>query len=159
MTEFFQALLNPFFLWMAVGLALIILEFTFPGLIVIFFGFGAILTAIVTAILSKMFVVGFTYQIIMFVIFSLASLFTLRKYARKIFYGEKRIGEFNDLSEDDFSGKKAVVVDQIEANHIGKVEFQGTNWSASATETIKKGEIVTIISHDNLTLNVAKENN
>jgi membrane-bound ClpP family serine protease len=37
---------------------------------------------------------------------------------------------------------------------VGNVEFKGTRWSARSDEPVSKGQWVTILSQDSLTLNV-----
>jgi len=48
------------------------------------------------------------------------------------------------------------VISFISPNFKGKVELHGTNWNATADEDINEGEIVEIISKDNLTLTVKR---
>ncbi|AQQ08796.1 hypothetical protein L21SP3_00586 [Sedimentisphaera cyanobacteriorum] len=147
---------DPFFLWMVAGIVLIFLEFSFPGFIVVFFGIGAILTAIITQLVSGFVTVGFTAQMIMFTAFSVLSLIFLRKYAKRMFYGDQQSGGLNDFNEDDFTGKTVKVSKEIKPGLIGKVEFQGSVWNAESSERIKEGEYAEIISHKNLTLIVKK---
>ncbi|ARN56006.1 NfeD family protein [Sedimentisphaera salicampi] len=147
---------DPFFLWMVAGIVLIFLEFSFPGFIVVFFGIGAILTAVITQLLSGFVTVSFTAQMIMFTVFSVLSLIFLRKYAKRMFYGDQKSGGLNDFNEDDFTGKIVKVAKDIKPGVTGKVEFQGSTWNASSKERIKAGEYAEIISHDNLTLKVKR---
>ncbi|MGE4285249.1 MAG: NfeD family protein [Phycisphaerae bacterium] len=142
---------SPFFVWMLVGMCLFLLEFAAPGLIVAFFGIGAIITAIITKFAD----ISLTWQIFWFIFFSVASLVLLRNTFKKIFYGDKKAGELRDLDDAGAIGKIVTVTEKITPEIPGKVEFQGTSWSASADEVIEAGERVVIKAQENLMLTVS----
>ena len=74
-TELFS---KPEIIWFFIGLLLALLEFGIPGLIILFFGIGAW----VTALSCMLFDVGLNGQIIIFIISSLLTS-SLRIYAVK----------------------------------------------------------------------------
>jgi membrane protein implicated in regulation of membrane protease activity len=78
----------------------------------------------------------------------------MRKWIRPVFVGYIRHGERSDDNSTDFVGKKATVIRSIDPVAGGKVEFNGTSWSAEADQAIPEGTIVEIIGKDNLTLKV-----
>lgn len=141
---------SAFFVWMLAGMILFLLEFAAPGLIVAFFGIGAIITAFITKFVD----ISLTWQIFWFIFFSVASLVLLRNTLKKIFYGEKKAGEMKDLDDAGVIGKVVTVTEKITPDDPGKVEFQGTSWSASAAEEIEEGARVEIVSQKNLMLTV-----
>ena len=143
-----EFLSNPAVIWFFIGLFLLLLEMAVPGLIVMFFGVGAWITALVTAIFHP----GINAQIIIFVITSVVLLLLLRKYVKHTFFGRKDNAE-NDLDEE-FIGRFAIAEGDFEKGSDGKVTFNGTLWAAIAENEIKKGEKVQIIGRDNITLKI-----
>jgi len=148
-----KELLRPELIWFLVGLALLIMEFILPGLIIAFFGVGAWVVAIV-CLLSDYVYGSINAQLIIFIISSVLSLLILRKWVKGVFLGHS--GGKQDLTEDlkEFIGERAVVVEDISPKAGGKVEFHGTNWDAQADNDIAVGATVEIIGKDNITLKV-----
>ena len=142
--------LRPEIIWFLVGLALLIMEFILPGLIIAFFGVGAWIVALVCLITD----IGLNTQLIIFIIASVLSLLCLRKWLKGIFLGHAVSKQNLKENLDEFIGQKAVVKEKIVPKAGGKVEFHGTNWLAQADEEIEEGAMVQIISKDNITLKV-----
>ena len=145
--------IRPELIWFLVGLIMLLLEFTLPGLIIFFFGVGAWITATV-CYLSAYVHGSINAQLLIFLISSILSLLVLRKWLKGIFHGHSELEQ--DLMKDmeEFIGQRAVVVAKILPKVGGKIEFHGTNWKAEADMEIEEGVIVEIISKDNLTLKV-----
>jgi len=148
--DFLKDFFSPHIIWLIIGIILLIIEFSLPGLIVFFFGIGAI----VVGILSLIFDLSLNLQLIIFIITSVVLLMSLRKWLKKTFLG--RVGTNNKSQEalDDFVGQQAVVINNIEPNKPGKIDFHGTEWTADSAENISKGTRVTIIAKHNITLSV-----
>ena len=142
--------LRPEIIWFLIGLALLIMEFVLPGLIIAFFGVGAWIVALVCLITD----IGINTQLIIFIVSSVLSLLLLRKWLKGVFIGHSVSKQ--DLKEDleEFIGQKAVVKEKITPKTGGKVEFHGTNWLAEADEEIAEGAVVEITDKDNITLKV-----
>ncbi len=145
--------LPPEITWAIVGLILIFIEFFIPGLVIAFFGFGALITALTTWIgISP----TLHWQLLVFIVSSILLLVFLRKYAKKVFMG----GSKAEIDVPNFTveiGKIVPVVEFIQPGEVGgKVRYQGTNWLARADEPIAPGESVKILDCDNLTLLVKK---
>jgi membrane protein implicated in regulation of membrane protease activity len=138
---------NPAVIWFLIGLGLLILELVLPGLVILFFGVGAWVTALVCAFTD----INLNWQILIFLIASLLGLALLRKYLKKRFFG-RTSKEIEDQLEE-FIGHKAEAIDDFH-DGIGKVEFKGTQWSARSTDAVAKGDWVIIRSKDGLTFNV-----
>ncbi len=142
--------LRPEIIWFLAGLALLILEFILPGLIIAFFGVGAWIVALVCLITD----IGLNTQLIIFIIASVLSLLCLRRWLKGIFLGHAVSKQNLKENLDEFVGQKAVVKENIVPKAGGKVEFHGTNWLAQADEEIAEGAMVQIIGKDNITLKV-----
>lgn len=148
--EVLEELNHPEVIWFLIGIVLLILEFSIPGLLIFFFGAGAC----IVATLCLIFDMSLNVQLIIFLLSSGILLISLRKWMKKIFMGSETNGlEVNDL-DDDVIGKTAIVIQKITPEITGKVELNGTYWTAKATTSIKVGQPVKVIDKDNLTLNV-----
>jgi membrane protein implicated in regulation of membrane protease activity len=103
--------LSPPVVWFLIGFALLIAEFALPGIIIVFFGMGAWITALTTWL-------GLTTSLpsqnIVFCISSVLLLFVLRNRLKNIFVGNAT----NDKIEDEYTGKEVV-------NWAKELEFLG----------------------------------
>ncbi|MFA6618715.1 MAG: NfeD family protein [Candidatus Neomarinimicrobiota bacterium] len=133
-------------IWFVVGLALILLEFVIPSLVVAFFGLGAWVTAVAVAIFPGM---DFWVQMMIFTIFSVLSLVLLRRLLKKRFFSDQEGSKHEGV--DDYIGQIAVVEVPIK-DGVGKVSYRGVSWAAHAKEDIPKDERVRIIGKDSIVL-------
>ena len=140
---------KPEIIWFFIGLVLALLEFGIPGLIVLFFGIGAW----VTALSCMLFDVGLNGQIIIFIISSLLSILLLRKSLKKMFFKEDPDKE--ETLADEFIGQTAVVEEEISAEKPGKVSFKGAQWEAMSEHKLEAGQQVEIIGKESIKLKVA----
>jgi len=150
MPEFLEPFLKPEIIWFVVGLVLLIFEFMLPGLIIGFFGVGAVITAIVCLMTD----VSLNTQLIIFIVSSVLSLLVLRRWLKGIFLGHTKARQAGTEDLDEFVGQHAVVKERIVPRLGGKVELHGTNWQAVADGEIAEGAAVEVVSKDNLTLKV-----
>lgn len=149
--EIFGMKLTPETIWIITGILLCVIELFVPGLIIFFFGIGALVTGLICMIVD----VPPGLQIILFVAISLMSLILLRKKFTQIFQGKMSDISPNEM-EDEFVGKRGIVVKAINLNKPGKVDFRGTTWIAESDSLIEEDEPVEIISKKNITLTVKK---
>jgi len=144
-----EILSDPAVIWFLIGLGLLLLELVLPGLVILFFGAGAWVTALVCAFTD----INLNWQILIFLVASLLGLVLLRKYLKKRFFNRSDKEIADQLEE--FIGRKARAIDDFK-DGAGKVEFKGTRWSATCDEAVSKGDWVIIRSKDSLTLKVEK---
>jgi membrane protein implicated in regulation of membrane protease activity len=138
--------ISPQVLWFLLGSLLIIVEFTLPGIVLVFFGVGAWITAFTTWIgLTP----GLPAQNLVFCISSLSLLFLLRNRLKKIFVGNSS----NDEIEDEYTGKEVLVLSDISDSH-GKVEIKGTEWNARSETPISATSLAIVERREGLTLHV-----
>ena len=142
-TEFLS---NPSVIWLIVGFVLIILELIVPGLILLFFGVGAWIVALLTLFMD----LNLNWQIVVFVITSGLSLALLRRYLQTKFFKTKD-GKSDGL-EDEFIGHVVSVIDEITPNNEGKVEFKGSPWKAKSEFKLVPGDKAEIIDKESITL-------
>lgn len=138
--------------WIIAGVILIVLELVAPGLIIIFFGIGALLTGIVSWILP----LSIQWQLAIFLFSSIVSLLVFRKYIKQKLF-EKTEENSIDEFEEEFIGKQAVAVADF-TNGAGRVSFKGTEWNARSEDAILAGELLTIIARESITLIVTNKN-
>lgn len=146
---------DPGLWWFIIGLICIAAEIIIPGFIIIFFGVGAWVTAILywLGITSS-----FNAQLIAFISATVVSLVAFRKQGKKYFEGKVtgKLPRGTDL--EDAVGERAVVTaDIVPGGVLGTVEFHGTLWRATADSAIAKGSVVTVVRRDNLTLHVQQQ--
>ena len=140
---------DPAVVWFLVGLGLLLLELALPGLVILFFGIGAWVTALFCVILD----INLNWQILIFLVASLLGLALLRKYLKNRFFN-RTDKEIEDQLEE-YIGHKAKAVSDFKGGS-GTIEFKGAQWSAQCDEAVSKGEWVVIKSKDSLTLGVSK---
>lgn len=142
-------------IWFVAGLVMILLEFTQPGLVIVFFGAGA---WVVSLLVYLDVLETLRSQLLVFGGVSVGLLLGLRRWVKGKFYGH--IGAKQDLTRnlDEFTGKQVTVLqDVIPGKAGGQVEFKGTSWSAVSDQEIKKGETAVIAEMDGLTLVIKKK--
>jgi membrane protein implicated in regulation of membrane protease activity len=140
----------PEIMWFVAGLVLILMEFAVPGVILVFFGIGAWIVAILVYLDL---LTSLTSQLFVYSAASIVLIVALRKWVKDKFYGH--ITGAQDLTHnlDDFAGHRVTVLaDVIPGKAGGLVEFKGSDWRATSDEEIKKGETATVIKNEGLTL-------
>jgi membrane protein implicated in regulation of membrane protease activity len=140
--------LKPEYIWAFVGVFLLIMEVFMPGLIVFFFGVGALVVAIACAIWH----ITINTQLILFMMTSVVLLIALRRWLKGVFMGFTSDSQDSQKNTQDFVGKKVIVIQAISSIQPGIVELNGTNWKAAAQTAIEAGSVVEILGNDNLTL-------
>jgi membrane protein implicated in regulation of membrane protease activity len=127
--------------WLILAIALIVLELFTYQFVSIWFAVGALITTLFTAIFSDL---DIWWQVLIFVVSSLAFLFATRPLVRKLL--AKR-GRAHETNLELIIGKDAVVVEDIDnIKGFGAVKINGLVWSARSQndEDIRAGEIVVI---------------
>jgi len=147
--DFLKHFTEPAGWWALIGLGLILAEFMLPGLIIIFFGLGALLVALICVFVD----ISLNTQLFIFIISSIVMLVSLRRWLKTIFMGKKE-GQGRGGTVCEFVGERAVVKAKIERNIPGKVILHGTNWVAEADVAIEEGAAVRIVGQRNITLKV-----
>lgn len=137
-----EFLMTPWLLWFVFGLGLALLELALPGLIIIFFGIGCLVTAAVVFLFD----LSLTQQILLFSGSSIAALVVLRRGAKRVFRGVSTNNQEDNF--DDFpKGVRVPVTRPITLTEQGRIHYRGTDWYATADEAIESGAIVEILSY------------
>ncbi len=136
-------------IWFILGLLLTVAEIAIPGFIVIFFGVGAFVTAAVAQFTDA----SLLMQGYVFTVASVLALVVGRRCFRATLHG-KRGATVADADDDGFVGAVVEVTEAIEPPRAGRVSLHGAEWAAVAERPIAKGETVTVVARQNITLTV-----
>lgn len=134
-------------IWLAIGVGLIVSEIFLPGLVAIFFGFSALVVALLhyLGILTD-----FSFSLLVWGLLSLTLVLFVRKLAIRYLPSEKSKGETNEKLSD-YEAIVEVIENVTEENSDGRIRYQGTSWAArSQNGEILKGQKARLIVRDNL---------
>lgn len=139
-------------IWFIVGMVLLISEFVIPGLVIGFFGLGALLTSLIVWL---GWVENTGKEIFICAVASLVLLLTLRRFVSKWFIGFTSDKRDLGTPPDGVVGKLVEVIEKIEPNSPrGRVRLNGASWRAEADTEIEAGATVEIVAQDGLALKV-----
>ncbi len=135
------------FWWALTGIILMICEFAVPGLILFFFGLGALFTALISWLLPT----PLSVELGIFAAASLISLFGLRRLLKPVFTGGTSATSKDALTET-LAGEEGKVSERITPEVPGKVKLHGTDWKAESEETLEVGHVIEVVGQKSLTL-------
>ena len=140
-------------LWAIVAVVCLILELTAGDFFIICFSIGAVFACLTDALGG-----GIILQLIVFAIFTLASLFFVRPFAVRFLHK----GDSNRVSNADaLLGRKGRVVEAVKADSFGRVQIDGDIWKAVTNEPqdIPEGTNVRVVSRESTIITVETINN
>jgi len=137
--------LSDYAMWFIAGAILVVAEIFMPGMVIIWFGFGALMAGLAALIGA-----GTIIQIITFIIFSVVSLVVAQKYLKKKEKGGRKVGA------ERLIGKKGKVVVKIEPGEFGRISIEGEKWLAGADDVIPEGSWIIVEDLDGAHLIVKK---
>jgi len=133
--------LSSLYIWVITGILLIIAEAFIPGFAVIFFGFGALLTALITDLIPGL-NTNLYAQILFWLFISISMLFLLRNKLSGIFKGR----DYNKTQMNSLIGSDVLVLEPISRDKPGRIKAGGTSWTALSNDAeIEKGNTVKIL--------------
>jgi membrane protein implicated in regulation of membrane protease activity len=149
----FGPIVMEWWIWILLGLVLILVELLTPGgFYIIFFGIGAV----VVGVLAGLNAAGpLWFQCILFSILSILSLWLFREKLLSLTAGERR------EEVDTLIGEIAVVAEDIAINSVGKAELRGTSWNARniGDKILTQGQRCKVERVEGLTIFVRAEQN
>lgn len=117
---------NLWLAWLLLGLVCLILEMTNGDFYIMCLAIGSLSASIASAFTDSLVV-----QVIIFVIFSLLSIFLVRPIAVRYLHN----GADNRRSNvDALIGREGKVTDRIEAGGYGRVKIDGDSWKAKSVD-------------------------
>ena len=135
--------MEDYFYWFIAGIVLLIFELFVPGLVMVFFGVGALIAGLA----AWMFEMSWQVEILIFLVSSILSLIFMRKYLLEKMAKKDKSGEVEDII-----GENAMVTETIYPNRGGKIKFHGVDWKADAEVEIEQGKLVEIIDKRSIVL-------
>lgn len=138
--------------WAVAGIIAILAELAVPAFVLVWFGLGALLVALIVALAD----IGLTAQLAAWLAVSLAFVALWFKVFRQDRH-KTRIG----MSDADVTGEIGLLARDVAPFEKGEVRFQkpilGTDsWPCIADEAIKAGERVRVVDVEGSFLKVAK---
>jgi membrane protein implicated in regulation of membrane protease activity len=134
-------------IWVLIGFSLLALEFVASTMHSAFFAAGALFVAL----LVTLNVAGPLWaQILVFTLFSLATLFLIRPYVVK----KLRLSETKIV--DTMIGEQATALDELPVAGFGKAEMRGSTWNAQniGETALPRGARCTVEKVEGLVLHV-----
>lgn len=131
-------------LWVLVGIALLVVEMLTPGgLFALFFGVGALATGVIALVGAPAVV-----QWVAFTVVSLVLLVTLRRSL------QEKLRSHPGAPVDSLVGEEVVLLGEIPAGGEGKAELRGVPWRARVASGIalRSGQRCRVERVDGLTL-------
>jgi|WetSurMetagenome_2_1015567.scaffolds.fasta_scaffold265613_2 inner membrane protein len=130
-------------IWVAVGLALIITEMVVPTFFIIFLGIGALIVALSSFLgLSD----SLEIQLLVFAVSSALLMMLLRGRLKKRISAKEM--------EPDYLGQLATVTETIIPGREGKVSYRGSVWTATGDVEMQKDTTVIITGREGICLKV-----
>lgn len=115
--------------WLAVAIALAVVELSTVQLVSIWFAAGAAVTAIIKAVFPS---IGVPWQFLIFVILSVGLLIATRPFVKKFLSRRK---EEQKTNLELIIGKEAIVVEAIDnIKAEGAIKINGVVWSARSLD-------------------------
>jgi len=140
----------PILLWFVTGALLFSLELFAPVFVLFFFGVGAW----VAAVAVWLFPLELVWQLAIFLVSSLLSLFSLRQTLRGVFRGNRAHNAVPNPTMSAAVGALAEVIEAIKPPLEGQIKFQGSFWRAVSGTAIATGEKVRITGQNGLVMQV-----
>jgi membrane protein implicated in regulation of membrane protease activity len=137
---------NMWQVWAVVSIVCLILELSSGDFFIICFSIGAVF-AIIAAVIG----LNVYWQLFIFAIFSLLSIFFVRPVALRWLHKN----EPNRASNADaLIGRTGKVTEAINVNEPGYVQIDGDLWRAVSDDTIEEGETVRVIDRESTIITV-----
>jgi hypothetical protein len=138
--------------WAVVGIGLILAELAVPAFVLVWFGLGALIVAVVVAVAA----IGMTAQLAVWLVVSLLAVFLWFKVFRPERH-KTRVG----MSDSNVVGEVGLLARDVAPFEKGEVRFQkpllgSDTWPCIADEAIKSGERVKVVDVEGSFLKVAK---
>ena len=143
--------MQPWLIWMSVGLFLMLSELLVPGGIVVFLGVSAM---IVSGAVYLGWITSVTNALITWFIISIIFMFTLRSLFMKYFEGDSEIQEVDEKNE--IIGKEVTVIEEISLTQAGRVRMRDTTWEATSDRHFLPGDLGVVESIEGNVLKIKK---
>ena len=127
-------------IWLALFVVMLVIEGAGPGLVSIWFSFGALIALLVSFIPG----VAWWIELIIFVVVSVATLLALRPVVKR-FYKRNNIR----TNVDSFVGKRGYVIEDITFLKPGAIKIGDVSWTAIPVDNNQKileNEVIEVVA-------------
>jgi len=127
-------------IWLALFVIMLVIEGAGPGLVSIWFSFGALIALLVSFIPG----VAWWIELIVFVVVSVATLLALRPVVKR-FYKRNNI----KTNVDSFVGKRGYVIEDITLLKPGAIKIGDVSWTAIPIDKnakILENEVIEVVA-------------
>ena len=127
-------------IWLALFVVMLVIEGAGPGLVSIWFSFGALIALLVSFIPG----VAWWIELIIFVVVSVATLLALRPVVKR-FYKRNNIR----TNVDSFVGKRGYVIEDITLLKPGAIKIGDVSWTAIPVDNNQKileNEVIEVVA-------------
>ena len=127
-------------IWLALFVVMLVIEGAGPGLVSIWFSFGALIALLVSFIPG----VAWWIELIIFVVVSVATLLALRPVVKR-FYKRNNIR----TNVDSFVGKRGYVIEDITFLKPGAIKIGDVSWTAIPIDKnakILENEVIEVVA-------------
>lgn len=139
-------------MWLYIGLFLMLAEILAPGFVIFFFGLSALTVGLLRFMIGEAFTL--TMQLAAFSVLSVMYLVFLRRLLKNVFTGSKQVTQTD--FDNESVGRFGKVTEAIEPPLTGRVMIGDAEWTATADTAIPVGATVKVVAQHNLTLTVAQ---
>ena len=138
--------------WVVLGFILLLLELVFPGVFFVWFGLGALLTALVSLLFYNLPWIAFwEVEVVFFLIFSVIMVLIGRNFFRR----DRETDEpLLNRRTDQIIGK-TVVLDEPVRDGKGRIRFDDTIWRVKGPD-LPEGTGVKVVAFENGVFTIEK---
>ncbi len=138
--------------WVVLGFILLLLELIFPGVFFVWFGLGALLTALVSLLFYHLpWVASWEVEVIFFLIFSIIMVLIGRNFFRR----DRETDEpLLNRRTDQIIGKRVVLEEPVRDGK-GRIRVDDTIWRIKGPD-LPEGTEVKVIAFDNGVFTIEK---
>ncbi len=134
--------------WIVLGLLLVILEMLLPGFVLIWFGVGALLVGSLLYVIPEM---SWQWQLLVFSIFSLTSVFAWRIWSKNNLTDDPESDILNQRGRA-LIGRETLLIESI-VNGVGRIQVDDTFWRVNGKD-LEKGKLIRVVDVEGATLKV-----
>ncbi len=134
--------------WIVLGLLLVILEMLLPGFVLIWFGVGALLVGGLLYVIPEM---SWEWQLLVFSIFSLTSVFAWRYWSKNNLTDDPESDILNQRGRA-LIGRETLLIEPI-VNGVGRIQVDDTFWRVNGKD-LEDGKLIRVVDVEGATLKV-----
>jgi len=135
--------------WIMLGAVLMVAEMLVPGTMLVWFGAAAVLTGLAVSVVD----LDFAFQILIFGVLSLVTIFPARAMVRRLMPGDAPGADKVNNFGADMIGRRATISEPV-VNGTGAVHFGDTRWKVRCDTDMAAGGLVEITGTDGAVLRV-----